>query len=74
MAVMLIDETNRKEKEAKVISQIEADGKKQLEELRLANVCGGETVQKMMADGCDKFLKETGRTGITYSQLRQMYG
>ena len=74
MAVMLMDE---KEKEAKVISQIEAEGEKQLQDLIASDDSStvfNQTIQKIMADGCNKFLKETGNTGITYSQLRQMYG
>ena len=74
MAIMLIDEA----KEAKLISQIEAEGEKQLQDLLASkdssSTVFNKTIQKIMADGCDKFLKETGNTGITYSQLRQMYG
>jgi len=71
MAVMLIDE---KEKEARVISQIEAESTRQVEEVIAAGLDTSQTLQKIMADGTDKFLKETGRTGITYAELRQMYG
>jgi hypothetical protein len=71
MAVMLIDE---KEKEARVISQIEAESTRQVEKVIAAGLDTSQTIQKIMADGTDKFLKETGRTGITYNELRQMYG
>jgi hypothetical protein len=71
MAVMLIDE---KEKEARVISQIEAESTRQVEEVIAAGLDTSQTLLKIMADGTDKFLKETGRTGITYAELRQMYG
>jgi hypothetical protein len=51
MAVMLIDN----EKEARVTSQIEA------RQVEAAGLDASRTLQKIMADGTDKFLKETGR-------------
>jgi hypothetical protein len=79
MAIMLIDENNNTEKKEKLMSQIEAEGTKQIEELNNTKVFQEKTVfektiNKIMADGCEKLAKETGRTGITYSELRQMYG
>ena len=60
-------------------SQIESEGMKQVEKLRASNAVEdnkifGDTIKKIMANGCDKLSKETGRTGITYAELRQLYG
>jgi hypothetical protein len=73
--------TKTKEEIEYVLSQIEAEGVTKVKELLIAtsvltinDTVFGNALVKIMADGCQEFMNQTGRTGITYSELRQLYG
>ena len=77
--------TKKKEEEPEkveyVLSQIEAEEVTKVKELLIAtsvltinDTVFGNALVKIMADGCQEFMNKTGRTGITYSELRQLYG
>ena len=75
----LTEETNKIDC---VLSQLEAEGVIKVQELLkttknvlpIGDTVFGNNLVKIMADGCQQFMNKTGRTGITYSELRQMYG
>lgn len=75
------EETDKKNVDC-ILSQIEAEGVIKVQELLkttknvlpINDTVFGNNLIKIMADGCQEFMNKTGRTGLTYSELRQMYG
>lgn len=68
-----INKSTDPEKLQEIIRKLEADGEKQLNELKKTGNVNGDSLTNLMKNGEKEFVKRTGRR-MTYAEMRQAYG